>query len=165
MKQVIKTIITVFVGIVCFFICLIAVFACYEQIDFLDYSIADEHKPVIIAAEAEYLGQEYNGETEDGFSYYRVYLTFKNKSNFAKNGSGLTIMYSSEDYDGNGDKIYRILTTGKEYHGNYDNTDYIPAGTESTYSEVISIEDGCKGFEVYLWDYNTEEINGIMVDL
>ena len=93
MKQVIKIIITVLVSTVCCFISLMAIFICYQEIDFLDYTIADEHMPIILNVETEYIGKEFAGDFQDGYSYYKVFLTLENKSNFGKNGSEIQIHY------------------------------------------------------------------------
>lgn len=165
MKQVIKIIITVLVATVCCFISLMAIFICYQEIDFLNYSLTNEYMPVILEVETEYIGKEYAGDSQDGYSYYRVYLTLENKSNYGKNGSEIQIKYDTNTYTGNGEQIYNIIRASKDYFGKYDDTAYFPAGSVGTYCEVVCIEDGCKGFEIYLFNYENDENHGIIVDL
>jgi len=165
MKQVIKTTITVLVATVCCLISLMTIFIYYQEIDFLNYSVAYEYMPIILDVETEYIGKEYAGDVQDGYSYYRVYITLENKSNYGKKGSEIQIKYDTDTYTGNGEQIYNIFRASNDYFGKYDDTAYFPAGSVSTYCEVVCIEEGCKGFEIYLFNYQSEENHGIMVDL
>ncbi len=162
--KVVKTIITVFVAVISMFICLISAVILFSETDYLKYEAMGNTNPVIAFAEIEYLGDEYNGESEDGFSYYCLYMTIENHSNYNYDASSVFLHYDSSAYKENDQRYYSVLPIKDETFG-YDETNCIPAGKEATCSKILCIEDGCNGFLVTYHNYRTDNEQIIEIDL
>ena len=162
--KVVKIIITIFVAIISMFVCLLSVVALFTEIDSLKYEAMRYMNPVISSAEIEYLGEEYNGESEEGFSYYRLYLTVQNQSNYNYDASNVLLHYNSSGYDDNDKDYYSVFQIMDEIFG-YDETSCIPAGKEASYSKILCVENGCSGFLVTYFNYKTDYEQTIVIDL
>jgi len=162
--KVVKIVITVFVAMMSLFICLLSAAIFFSETDYLKYEADGHTEPIITSAEIEYLGDEYHGESEDGFSYYRIYVTIENHSNYNHNTSSVYLHYDSSAYGGNDWEYYSVMPIEEEVFGS-DEANCIPAGKEATCSEVLCIEDGCRGFTVTYNNYRTDSEQTIEIDL
>lgn len=162
--KVVKTIITVFVAIMSLLVCLLAVSLFFSEADYLKYEAGAHIESMITATEIEYLGNEYNGKSEDGFSYYRLYVTIENNSNYNYNTNNIYLYYDSADYEGNDWEYYSIIPVENTYQG-MSESNCIPAGKVATCSEVLCIEDDCKGFMIIYNNYTTDTKQTIEIEL
>lgn len=162
--RVVKIIITVFVAIISIFISLLSFAILFSETDYLKYEAMGNTDPVITTAEIAYLGNEYNGESEEGYSYYQLNLMIENNSNYNYDTNTVLLHYDSSAYDDNDSKHYSVLPIKEEIFG-FDETNCIPAGKEATCTKVLCIEDGCHGFLVTYHNYRTDKEQIIAIDL
>lgn len=161
MKNTIKTIITVLVVVGCGFICLISFGVYLSETDYMEYEIGRMISPVIKNAEAEYLGSYYNGEEEEGYSYYKVGLTIENNSNYDLEENELTIHF--ETFQGG----YSYLREYEEenFFDLWDNGRYYPAGKKARLYKIVRVEEGCTEIDAVYKNYETDEEQRIPVIL
>lgn len=162
--RVVKIIITVFVAIISILICLLSAVILFSETDYLKYEAMGNTDPIINSAKIEYLGNEYHGESEEGYSYYQLYLLIENSSNYNYDANSIYLNFDSAAYEDNDSKHYSVLPIKDENWG-FDETNCIPAGKEATYTKVLCIEDGCNGFLVTYHNYRTDNEQTIKIDL
>ena len=119
--RVVKIIITVFVAIISIFISLLSFAILFSETDYLKYEAMGNTDPVITTAEIAYLGNEYNGESEEGYSYYQLNLMIENNSNYNYDTNTVLLHYDSSTYDDNDSKHYSVLPIKEEIFG-FDET-------------------------------------------
>ena len=144
MKQIIKTIITVFVALVCSFVCLIAAGVYMVEAEYTDYEVAYLVAPTIKNAQITYLGDSYNGKEKEDCSYYLLTVDLDNSTLGAWDEYSA---YFSYDTASSGDYYYVNeadlgLSEGQGYG------DYYPAGRQITVKKVLCVENGCTGFDI-----------------
>lgn len=153
MKQAVKTIITVLVAIFCSFVCLIAFGFYLSETEYLEYGIEGRIDPEITAVQLTYLGESYEGNEKEGCSYYRLEIEVENNSNYGKEAYGLFFHYEADSTD----SYYSI----KEVEDNspfrdWENSDYLPSGKNTTIYKVICIENECDEFDLIYSNYVTK---------
>lgn len=158
MKNTIKTVITVLVVVGCGFISLLSFDLYLSETDYMEYDIGRMVSPVLKEAEAEYLGNTYNGEEEPGCSYYKVKMVIDNNSNYGIEEASLNIHFtkSKEEYflkEYEEDSPFDRWKEGR----------YYPAGTEAQFYKIVCVEDGCKEIDVVYKNYSTNEEQRIPV--
>ena len=160
MKNTIKTVITVLVVVGCGFISLISFGVYLSETDYMEYEIGRMVSPVFKEAEAEYLGNSYTGEEEDGYSYYRVKIVLENNSNYGIDEASLNVHFTMPK-----EELYL-----KEYEevapfDIWKEGRYYPAGQEALFYKIVCVEDGCKEIDVFYQNYQTDEKQRIPVTL
>lgn len=161
MKDVIKTVITVLVVVGCCFICLLSFGIYLSETNYMEYDIECKLDPVLIKAAAECLGNSYNGEENEGCTYYKITCTFENESNFGIEESSVFLHYEStgkeyyyvREIDG-----YKPFDTWKDGY-------YIPAGKTADFYQIISVEEGCSEFDVVCKNYITATEQRVHISL
>lgn len=162
MKQTIKTIITVLVVLGCGFICMISLGSYFAETNYMEYDIERMIDPVITQAAAECIGNSYEGQPKEGYSYYQLTLTLENQSNF-----GLEESYIYLSYEGSGDEGYYYIreVENEDSFAIWEAKDYFPAGKTAEFNQVLCIEDGCRDLDVIYRNYSTKSEQKVHIEL
>lgn len=160
-KQAVKTIITVFVGIFCSLVCIAAIGIYGSETNYLKYDLENAVEPEITDVEATWLGENYMGSRSEDYTYYQLAVSLSNKSNYGRADNSLYFWYESAEAD-----TYYSVSKATTEGSNYYNGDYyIPAGKDGVIYEIIRVEKGCKRVRIILNNYFTEEKTSYLVEL
>ncbi len=144
MNHTVKTIITVLVVVGCVFTCLLSLGFYISETEYLEYDIAGKTAPVLKEADAEYIGDSYNGESEDGYSYYRLRVEIENNSNFGIEESFLYIYVVNTE-----DNFFSIREVEEDRPFDiWKEGYYFPAGKTADFYKIVRVEDGCSELDV-----------------
>lgn len=160
-KQTVKTIITVLVGVFCGFVCLAALGFYLGATETLTYEMEHAINPEITKIEATNLGNSYMGNRSEDCTYYRLAIGLSNESNYGRRDNSFYFWFESEaEYEYY--SVSRVTTENPDfYNGDY----YIPAGRDGVIYEIIRVENGCEAVRVNFNNYYTNEEASFLVDL
>lgn len=164
MKQAVKIVITVMVAICSGFVCLLAIGYYTGETSYLEYDIESLIEPVLLEAEVSDLPEEYVIENrEEGRNLYLLAVTFDNPSNCGLEGYQINLRYEASDSG----ETYWIREEGENFstYRNWENGYYLPAGKQTTFYAVVSVNDGCEKFDVIYYNYQTKSEQRVPVEL
>lgn len=161
MKNTVKTVITVLVVVCCGIICLAAFGYYFLEKDYLEYDVKQMISPVFTEAEAEYLGDSFQDNSQEGYSYYRLKFQVRNDSNVGREERYLN-SFIFRDTDGYCD----VLAVTEEKGFSVDeNGCYYPPWKESAYQIVVCVRDGIREFDAWYTNYSSDETQKIHIIL
>lgn len=162
MKQTGKTILTIFVVLICCFVCFLSFGYYLSKTKYLSYDSARLVDLVIKDVSAEELGKEYEGRSEEGKTYYMLEITIDNPSNCGRDGYSFYLTYDTYAYEN-----YSIVDTIEDdiSYRSWENGYYLPPGKESTVYEIICVDDACKKLDVIYRNYEIKKEQRVAVDL
>lgn len=153
--KLVKTIITVFVTMVCVCVCLVAVAFFFVETDYSEYELTRMIPPVFHDVKAEYIGDSYEGKEEEGYSYYRLLIEVENPCNYGM--ANFYFYYEGSDPDSR----YGIGEIRQENDTLlYDwEREFLPAGKMINISRIVRVQNECKEFDIIYtnWDLNGEQ--------
>ncbi|MDO4303493.1 MAG: hypothetical protein Q4D94_06210 [Bacillota bacterium] len=161
MKQAIKVIITVAVALASCFVVLFSFgYFFYEQ-DNTRYEASEMAMAEILDVQLKELGKSYQGNSEEGTSYYMISVLAKNPGNSQKNDYELSFSYiDDEGYTYN--KVMEMNRSNSYYN---NGNGVLPAGMTGVINRVLQIDDDCKSFTLRYRSYVTEEEQEIEINL
>lgn len=162
MKQAVKTILTIFFAIFCLLAAIFSFGYYLSETDYMEYEAERMIDPIIKEVKAHEIGKTYNGESEEGYTYYRLDITMENPGNYGKDGLDFYFNYNMDAYE---DYYYVRRVDGDISFTHWDNDYYMPPAKETTIFEVVKVEDGCERFDLVYYNYQTELEQKIPVDL
>ena len=161
MHNTLKTVLTVLVVATCGFIWLISFGVYLIETDYMEYDVERMVSPVLKEAQAEYLGDSYNGEKEEGYSYYRVSITIENNSNFGIDEASMNIHFET----GDGSARYLRECEESSPFDTWKEGRYYPADREAKLYKIVRVEDGCNIIDAVYKNYETDAEQRVSITL
>lgn len=158
MKNTLKTVLAVLIVAGCGFICFLSFGVYLVETDHMEYDAERMISPVLKEAQAEYLGNSYNGEKEEGYSYYRVSMIIENNSNFGIDEASLNIHFET------GARYLRECEENRPFD-TWKEGRYYPAGKEAKIYKIVRVEDGCNIIDAVYKNYETDAEQRVSVTL
>lgn len=161
MKSTIKTVITVLAVLGCGLICLISFGVYLSETEYMEYDIGRMVDPVLVEARAEYIGENYGGEAEEGYSYYRVRTVIENNSNIGLNEFSINLHFENAP-----EEYYYIREIKEERPFDvWKEGRYFPAGKTADYYKIVCVENECNKIDVVYENYETKTEQRIHITL
>lgn len=161
MKQAVRIILTICVAMVSCFIMLISAGYYFVARDSEAYDVNAMMLPEIKDVQVRSLGEQYQGKSSEGDSYYELSILLENPGNTLKESYELYFSYEDE----NGDAYGQV----REVRSKLDNLDsginVLPAGMTGVITKVVQVNDNCKRFTLVESNYLTDDIKSFLVKL
>lgn len=156
----VKLITTLLITGSCILICLVAAGSYFEEREYSDYKLKQMVQPIFHDVTAEYIGDSYGENKEEGYAYYKLLFEIENPCNYGMD----TFYFYYQSTDSAAGYIKEIEkeedTLIREWEQNF-----IPAGKTVNISRIVRVQEGCRGFDVVYENWGISEEQRMHIEL